>query len=333
MEYRNLGRTGVKVSPLCLGCMMFGRKADEKLSMEIVDKAIDEGINFFDTANAYQRGISEEYLGKALKRNGKRDSVIIATKVHGMMKDNDPNAGGISRRHIIAQCDASLKRLQTEYIDIYQLHRPQSDIAIDESLRVFDDLIKSGKVRYIGTSTFAPWQVVNAIWVSKELGLNRFISEQPPYHLLDRRIERELFPVAQNFGLAILPWAPLAGGFLTGKYKRGKERPADSRFKDSNEWADHHFTEEAFKVLDVVEEIAKEKKCSSAQLALSWTIQKPEITSSIIGPKNLDQLIDNLGALKVKLTDEDNRRFDKVSMPGRTILSYYEVDFNYYKYR
>ncbi|MDO8550331.1 MAG: aldo/keto reductase [Ignavibacteria bacterium] len=333
MEYRNLGRTGVKVSPLCLGCMMFGRKADEKLSMEIVDKAIDEGINFLDTANAYQRGMSEEYVGKALKRNGKRDRIILATKVHGKMNDDDPNAGGISRRHIIKECEASLKRSQTDYIDLYQLHRPQSDIPIDESLRAFDDLIKAGKVRYIGTSTFASWQVVNSIWVSKELGLNRFISEQPPYHLLDRRIERELIPAAQNFGLAILPWSPLAGGFLTGKYKRGKERPAESRFKESSEWADHHFTEEAFKVLDVVEEIAKEKNCTPAQLSLAWTIQKPEITSSIIGPKNIEQLIDNLGALKVKFTDEDNKRVDAASKPGRTILSYYEADFSYYKYR
>ncbi len=312
---------------------MFGRKADENLSMDIVDKALEEGINFLDTANAYQRGISEEFVCKALKRNGKRNMIIIATKVHGMMKDNDPNAGGISRRHIIEQCDASLKRLQTDYIDLYQLHRSQSDIPIDESLRALDDLIKTGKVRYIGTSTFAPWQVVNAIWVSKELGLNRFISEQPPYHLLDRRIERELIPVAQNFGLAILPWAPLAGGFLTGKYKRGEERPVESRFKDSSEWANQHFIEEAFKVLDVVEEISNEKNCTSSQVALAWTIQKPEITSSIIGPKNVNQLIDNLGALKVKITDEDNKRFDKVSKPERTILSYYEADFNSYKYR
>ena len=332
MEYRNLGRTGVKVSPLCLGCMMFGRKADEKLSMEIVDKAIDYGINFFDTANAYQRGLSEEYLGKALKRNGKRDQLIIATKVHGFMNDYDPNAGGISRRHIIDQCNQSLKRLQTDYIDLYQLHRPQSDIPIDESLRAFDDLIRAGKVRYIGTSTFAPWQIVNSIWVSKELGLNRFVSEQPPYHLLDRRIERELIPVALQFGIALLIWSPLAGGFLTGKYKRGENKPEDSRFKESSPWADHHFTEEAFKVLDVLIEIAKEKNCTPSQLAIAWTIRREGITSSIIGPKNLEQLNDNLGALDLKLSDDDNKRLDEVSKSGRTILSYYEADFNNYKY-
>ena len=332
MEYRNLGRTGVKVSPLCLGCMMFGRKADEKLSAEIVNKAIEGGINFFDTANAYQRGISEEYLGKALKKNGKRSEIIIATKVHGKMNDHDPNAGGISRRHIIDQCNASLKRLQTDYIDLYQLHRPESSVPIDESLRAFDDLIKAGKVRYIGTSTFAPWQVVNSIWISKELGLNRFISEQPPYHLLDRRIERELIPVAEQFGLALLPWSPLAGGFLTGKYKRNEKRPEDARFKDSSEWADHHFTDEAFDVLSLIEEIAVEKNCTTSQLALAWTIQNPAITSSIIGPKNIEQFEDNLGSLKVTLTAKDNDRFNKVSKPGRTILSYYEADFKSYIY-
>ncbi len=327
MEYRNLGRTGVKVSSLCLGCMMFGRRADEELSAKIVNKAIDSGINFIDTANVYQRGVSEEYTGKALKKNGKRHQVVLATKVHGRMDDNDPNSMGNSRRHIIEQCEASLKRLQTDHIDLYQIHRPQSDIPIDETLRALDDLIRAGKVRYIGTSTFGAWQVVESLWVSKELGLNRFVSEQPPYHILERRIERELVPAAQNYGLAILPWSPLAGGFLTGKYKRNEERPSGTRFKDDEFWSSRKFSDKAFDVLDVVRKLAEEKGCPPSQLSLAWLIQKPAVTSAIIGPRNLEQLEDNIKAAEVKLDDKDNERIDEVSKPGEFVSSFYDADF------
>ena len=195
MEFRSLGRTGVKVSPLNLGCMMFGGKTGEQDSFAIIDRAIDAGINFLDTANVYSRGRSEEVTGAALKRNGKRQRIVLATKVHGKMADDDPNMEGNSRRHIIEQCEASLRRLQTDYIDLYQIHRPDSTIPIDETLRALDDLIRDGKVRYIGTSTYAAWQVVESLAVSKDLGLNRFICEQPPYNLLDRRIERELLAI------------------------------------------------------------------------------------------------------------------------------------------
>ena len=201
MEYRNFGRTGVKVSPLCLGCMMFGGKTDPEESYPIIDRAIDAGINILDVANVYNRGRSEEVTGEALKRNGKRDRIFLATKVHGNMADDDPNAQGNSRRHIIEQCDASLRRLQTDWIDLYQIHRPQSDVPIDETLRALDDLIHAGKVRYIGASTFGAWQFVESLGVAKELGLNRFISEQPPYNILDRRIERELIPMIQTYGV------------------------------------------------------------------------------------------------------------------------------------
>ena len=231
MDYRSLGRTGVPVSPLCLGCMNFGGKTPEPEAMEIIDKAIDQGLNFLDTANVYSRGDSETVVGKALKRNGKRANIVLATKVHGRMDDADVLAGGNNRRHIIEQCEASLRRLQTDYIDLYQIHRPQSDTPIDETLRALDDLIRAGKVRYVGTSTFPAWRVLEALWVAKELGANRFISEQPPYHLLDRSIERELIPLAQTYGLAILPWSPLARGFLSGKYKRGEAIPGDTRLE------------------------------------------------------------------------------------------------------
>jgi len=333
MEYRSLGRTGVKVTPLCLGCMMFGGKTGEDESMEIIDKAIDRGINFLDTANVYSRGRSEEVTGKALKRNGKRSRIVLATKVHGRMDDDDPNMQGNQRRHIIEQCEASLRRLQTDWIDLYQIHRPSSEVPIDETLRALDDLIRAGKVRYIGTSTYAAWQVVESLWVSKELHLNRFISEQPPYHLLDRRIERELVPVAQAYGLALLPWSPLAGGFLTGKYRRGEPRVLGSRFADSNEWTDRHFTERAFDVREAVEALAVEKGCTISQFALAWVTQQPGITSPIIGPRTMEQLEDNLGALEVQITAEDRSRIDAVAPPGAEVVPYYHADFAASRYR
>ena len=333
MEYRSLGRTGMKVSPLCLGCMMFGGRTQEAESMDIIDRAIGEDINFLDTANVYSRGKSEEVVGKALKRNGKRNRIVLATKVHGKMDDEDPNASDNGRRHIIEQCEASLRRLQTDYIDLYQIHRPSSNIPIDETLRALDDLVRSGKVRFIGTSTYAAWQVMEALWTSKELGLNRFVSEQPPYHLLDRRIERELVPMALTYGIGIIPWSPLAGGFLTGKYQRGQERVQGARFTDKNEWTDRHFVDRAFDVLELIESIAKEKKCSVSQFALAWCAQQPGITSPIIGPRTMEQLVDNLGALDVKVTDEDKTRIDALVPPGREVVPYYEADFGPHSFR
>ena len=186
MEYRSLGRTGIKVSKLCLGCLTFGAATEPEDSYDMVDRAIDAGINFLDTANQYSLGKSEEVTGEALKRNGKRNRIVLATKVYRVMSEDDPNAAGASRRHIIEQCEASLKRLQTDYIDLYQIHRPSVDVPIDETLRALDDLITSGKVRYIGSTTFPAWKLVESLWASKEHGLNRFVSEQPPYNLLDR---------------------------------------------------------------------------------------------------------------------------------------------------
>ncbi|MGC9453643.1 MAG: aldo/keto reductase [Phycisphaerae bacterium] len=328
MEYRNLGRTGVKVSPLCLGCMMFGRKTDQAESARIIDRAIDAGVNFLDTANVYGRGASEETTGKALKDNGKRDRIVLATKVHGRMNDDDPNAWGNSRRHIIQQCEASLRRLQTDWIDLYQIHRPQSDIPIDETLRAMDDLITSGKVRYIGTSTFGAWQVVESLWVSQQLGLNRFVTEQPPYNLLDRRIERELVPMAETWGIGLIPWSPLAGGFLTGKYRRGERRPEDSRLAGrDDERTERMLSDAGFDVIERVEEIASEKNCTPSQLSLAWCMNQPGITSPIIGPRTMEQLEDNLGALEVEVTDEDRKRLDEVARPGECVAPFYQADF------
>lgn len=331
MQYRNLGRTGVKVSPLCLGCMMFGGKTEESASMNIIDRALDVGINFVDTANVYSRGSSEEVVGKAFKRNGKRDRTVLATKVHGVMDDDDPNAQGNNRRHIIEQCEQSLRRLQTDYIDLYQIHRPSSDEPIDETLRALDDLIRAGKVRYIGTSTYAAWQLMESLSVSKELGLNRFVTEQPPYHLLDRRIERELVPFAQTYGFGIIPWSPLAGGFLTGKYQRGAGSPVDSRY-GAQQGGRNVLTDEAFDVLDAVQALADEKGCTAGQLSLAWNMHQPAITAPIIGPRTMEQLEDNLGALDVEVMDDDCKRLDEVAPPGRATVPYYEADFGPHRY-
>jgi aryl-alcohol dehydrogenase-like predicted oxidoreductase len=335
VEYRNLGRTGVKVSEICLGCMMFGGRTNVEDSADIIDRALDEGVNFLDTANVYSTGASEEVVGKALKRNGQRDAIVLATKVHGVMDEEDPNASGNHRRHIIEQCEASLRRLQVDYIDLYQIHRPSSDVPIDETLRALDDLIHAGKVRYFGTSTYAAWQLVEALWAAKELGLNRFVSEQPPYHLLDRRIERELVPFAQTYGVALIPWSPLAGGFLTGKYSRDEgQSPEDSRYGiQPRRMGRNHFTEESFDVLEAVQAIANEKGCTPGQLALAWCKDKPGVTSPIIGPRTMEQLEDNLGAVEVSLDESDHERLDAVASPGRAIVPYYEADFGPHRFR
>lgn len=335
MEYRNLGRTGVRVSALCLGTMNFGGRADERAAAEILDRALDAGINFVDTADVYGhdpanfshgRGRSEEIVGRALRSGARRDRVILATKAHFPMGD-DPNMRGNSRRYLIVACEASLRRLGTDWIDLYQLHHPQSDIPIDETLRALDDLVRAGKVRYLGASTLAAWQHVEALWAAKELGLNRFVSEQPSYHLLDRRIERELVPMAQTYGLAIIPWSPNAGGFLAGGYRRGEAPPAGSRFDLF--WRggrEAQFTDAAFDVLDVVAALAREKGATPGQVALAWCLGQPGITSPIIGPRTVAQLEDSLGALAVSLTGEDRARLDAIAPPGRVTVPYYGAD-------
>ncbi len=329
MEYRNLGRTGVKVSPLTLGCMMFGEKTDLEESCRIVDRALDAGINILDTANVYAAGRSEEFTGEALARNGRRDRVVLCTKVHGNMDASDPNAQGTSRRHIIAACEASLRRLRTDYIDLYQLHRPRPEIAIDETLRALDDLVRSGKVRYIGASTFGAWQVVEALWCAKELGLNRFISEQPPYNLLDRRIERELLPMCRTYGIATLPWSPLAGGLLSGKYRANRPIPGDARFavKDSNPLYARRWTDASLAVIEQLVPLAEARAMTLSQFALAWVLQQPGVTSPIVGPRTAAQFEDNLRALDVTLSPEELRRIDEIIPPGTHTSPYYESNF------
>lgn len=324
MEYRYLGRTGVKVSPLCLGCMMFGRKTPRNEAIEIIEHALEAGINFLDTANVYGRGASEEIVGEALQRTGQRDRIVLASKVHGTMADDDPNAGTNTRRHIIAECENSLRRLRTDHIDLYQIHRPDPHIPIDETLRALDDLIRDGKVRYIGTSTFAAWQIVEALYVARELGLNRFICEQPPYHPLDRRAERELLPMTRTFGIAVIPWAPLAGGFFTEKYSDPDAIPPDARYQQTSKErrVQRIFSDPAYAVHRVFAGIARAHDASMSQVALAWNMAQPGVTSPIVGVRTLDQLKDNLGALSCALAPEDVAQIDSVAPPKHCIVPY-----------
>src|SRR4028119_2063382 len=286
MEYRVLGRTGAKVSPLCLGCMNFGWGTAEAEAIKIIHRALDEGINFVDTADVYGQGASETITGKALKK--RRDGVFLATKVHGKMGEG-PNDQGNSRLHIMQGCDASLKRLGVDHIDLYQIHRPQSGVPIDETLRALDDLIRAGKVRYIGTSTFAAWQLVESLWQSEKWQLNRFVCEQPPYNLLDRRIERELLPMAQTYGFGVIPWSPLAGGMLTGKYKRGEKGPEGSRYESGSFRSGEEVPAAAWDVIELTEQMSKEKGAKMDAFSLAWTLANPAVTSPIIGPRTMEQ--------------------------------------------
>jgi aryl-alcohol dehydrogenase-like predicted oxidoreductase len=335
MNYRSLGRTGMQVSRLSLGSMLFGGETDEAEATALVEQAIEAGVNSLDTANIYGRGRSEEILGRALARTGKRQRLVLGTKVHVRMDDTDPNAAGNHRRHIIEQCQASLRRLQTDYVDIYYIHRPSTEVPIDETLRALDDLVRAGYVRYIGTSSFATWQILEALWVAKEYHLNRFVVEQTPYHLLDRRVERELIPMAQTYGVGLTIWSPLAGGFLSGKYRRGASRPETARFRQTGEptvWAERHFVDGAFDVVELIAAIAAEKGCTPAQLAIAWAAQHEAVASVVLGARNVTQLNELLGAGDVQFNSGDYARLDRVSPAGGVIVPYY-LDDGFADYR
>jgi aryl-alcohol dehydrogenase-like predicted oxidoreductase len=335
MHYVPFGRTGLKVSPLTLGCMMFGGKTSPEDSARIIDRALDAGLNLLDTANVYNEGRSEEATGAALKRNGKRARVILATKLHGVMDATDPNAQGSSRRHIIAACEASLRRLQTDYIDLYQLHRPRSDTAIDETLRALDDLVRAGKVRYLGTSTWAAWQVTEALWCSDKHHLNRFVCEQPPYNLLDRRIERELLPMCRTHGIATIPWSPIGGGLLTGKYRAGQPIATGTRYadKETNPFLRNRWTDASLAVIEKLLPLAEARHVPLSQFALAWVLHQPGITSPIVGPRTLEQFEDNLKALELKLSETERKRIDEIVPPGTHTSPYYEADFGPHPHR
>lgn len=326
MIYRPLGRTGVQVSVACLGTMTFGWEPDdwgshEEESIRIAHKAIDLGINFFDTADVYARGVSEAIVGKALK--GKRDRIVLATKCHGKMDDEDPNAWGNSRRHVIQACEASLKRLGTDWIDLYQIHRPQPTIPIDETLRALDDLVRSGKVRYAGCSTYAAWQVCEAHFVAKQLGISGFVSEQPPYNLLDRRIERELLPFCRTYDYAVIPWSPLAGGMLSGKYLDSSTK--DGRYSKSDP-AGRLKQLPTARILRL-KSIAERNGMSLATMSLSWVASQPGITSPIIGARNDRQLEESVAACQITLPEKMLKQIDAVIAPGSNYANYYTANF------
>lgn len=322
MEYRMLGRTGVMVSPLCLGAMNFGGPTPEADSLTIIDRALDAGLNFIDVANVYNAGESERIVGKALAANGKRQNVVLATKVYNRM-GTGPNDMGVSRLHIIQGCEDSLRRLQTDHIDLYQLHRPSLNVPQDETLRAFDALVQSGKVRYIGSSTFPAWMVMEALATSEKLNLARYISEQPPYNLLDRRIENELIPLCLKYGLAVLPWSPLAGGILTGRYSVKGTIPAGSRAERSGAFFNDRLTQKGLTAAAKVVEMAKERGMTSAELALLWVKDQPGVTAPIIGPRTLQHLEDFLKVLDLKLKDEDRPLFDAIVHPGNAVSDFF----------
>ncbi len=325
MEYRSLGRTGLMVSPLCLGAMNFGGPTDKPESFAIIGRALEAGINFIDTADVYNAGESERIVGEALKDAGRRRQVILATKVHGRMGEG-PNDQGGSRYHILRACEESLRRLQTDYLDLYQLHRPAFPIPPDETLRAFDDLVRAGKVLYIGCSTHPAWMVMEALAVSERQGLARYISEQPPYNLLDRRIENELIPLCGRYGLAILPWSPLAGGILSGRYPAGGTPPPDSRAARWGEKFGHRLNRPALEVAAQLAVLARERGLTPAQIALLWVKDQPGVTSPIIGPRTPAHLAEVLPVLERRLDDADRPLFDALVHPGNAVADFHTTN-------
>lgn len=323
MEYRKLGRSGVLVSPLCLGTMNFGGSTNEEDSFAIMRKAVEGGVNFFDTANVYNKGESERITGKFLKENNLREQVVLATKVNGRMGDL-PNDAGATRLHIIKACEDSLQRLQTDHIDLYQLHRPPLAHPQDETLRAFDDLIRAGKIRYIGCSTHPAWMVMEALSLSERYGLNRYISEQPPYNLLDRRIENELVPLCQKYELAILPWSPLAMGILAGCYPQTSSYPEDSRAHlwDSS-MVKARITQRGLDVGHAVSKMAQERGMTASQLSLLWVKDQSGITAPITGPRTPAHLEDALGIMDKTLDDADRPLFDELVHPGNAVADFH----------
>jgi aryl-alcohol dehydrogenase-like predicted oxidoreductase len=314
VEYRRLGGTGLMVSELCLGCMTFGRELGEEGSKEIVERFLEAGGNFIDTADVYAKGASEEITGRAIR--GVREDVVLATKVRFPMGEGS-NDVGLSRKHVVAGCEASLRRLGTDYIDLYQVHMWDAVTPLEETLSALTDLVRQGKVRYIGVSNFTGWQLMKAMCVSELKGFERFVSLQPQYSLAERNIEREVLPVCREEGLGVIPWSPLGGGFLSGKYRRGEEPPEDSRIAGaSNEmeeaWA-RRATERNWRTLDVVDEISEETGKSYAQISLNWLLGQERVTAPIIGARRLDQLEDNLGATGWELSAEQVGRLSEAS--------------------
>jgi aryl-alcohol dehydrogenase-like predicted oxidoreductase len=321
VEYRSLGRTGVKVSPLCLGAMMFGAwgTTDHDESIRIIHRALDAGVNFIDTADVYAQGESEEIVGKALG-GGKRDEIVLATKFHGRMGDGE-NRQGNSRRWIVRAVEDSLRRLQTDWIDLYQVHRPDPSCDIDETLGALTDRVRAGKIRYLGCSTFPAHEIVEAQWVAQRRGHQRFVCEQPPYSILARQIEADVLPVCERYGMGVIPWSPLAGGWLTGAYRKGVQPPQSRRAERIPQRYDLSLPENQRKLeaAHALAALADDARLSLIHLALAFVIQHPAVTAAIIGPRTMQHLEDQLGAVDVTLEASLLDRIDEIVPAGTTI--------------
>jgi len=321
MNHRTLGRTGMKVTPLCLGAMMFGEwgNPDHDESVRIIHRALDAGINFIDTADVYSRGESEEIVAKALS-GGKRDNVVLATKVHGTMGD-DPNEFGNSRRWIVREVENSLRRLNTDWIDLYQIHRPEQDTDIDETLGALSDLIHQGKVRAIGSSTFPASQIVEAQWVAEKRGRERFVCEQPPYSMLVRGIEADVLPTCARYGMGVIPWSPLAGGWLSGKWRKGVEPPKSSRAERLPQRFDLSLpgNQRKLEATEQLAQLAEDAGMTLIEMALAFVINHPAVTAAIIGPRTMEQLESQLTAADVTLSADVLDRIDEIVPPGTNL--------------
>jgi aryl-alcohol dehydrogenase-like predicted oxidoreductase len=321
MEYRTLGRTGLKVSPLCLGAMMFGSfvNPDHDDSVRIIHAALDAGINFVDTADVYSFGESEEIVGKALTGR-RRDRIVLATKAHGPM-GQDVNERGNSRRWLIRECENSLRRLGTDYIDLYQIHRPDPATDIDETLGALTDLIRAGKICYAGSSTFPAAQIVEAQWTAQRRGRERFVCEQPPYSILVRGVEAEVLPACQRYGMGVIPWSPLAGGWLSGRYRKNTQLPASQRAERIPQRFDMGLpgNQAKLEAAEKLAQLAEEAGLSLVHLALAFVLSHPAVTSAIIGPRTMEHLESQLGAADVVLPAEILDKIDEIVPPGTTL--------------
>lgn len=314
MDYRNLGQCGVKVSPVCLGTMMFGGQTNETDSIQIIHKAYDQGVNFIDTADMYNAGESERIVGRAI--NDRRDRIVLATKGRQKMGDG-PNQQGGSRLHLMQALDASLKRLGTDYVDIYYYHAPDLSTPVDETLRALDDMVRSGRVHYIACSNFRAWRICESLWTSDRLNLNRYVCIQPLYNIVNRDIEVEILPLCQKYGLGVVSYSPLARGILSGKYAKFGEYPEGSRASRGDmRMTQAELRPASFEIAQQIGARCAKKGCTASQFALAWVLANPILTSVIIGPRTMQQYDDNIKCLGVEITAEDEVFIDELVPPG-----------------
>ena len=324
MEYRPLGRTGVMIAPLGLGTANFGQSTGEPAALAIIDRALDAGINLIDTADSYGRTQSEVIIGKALQRNGRRHQVVLATKAFDPVGPG-PNDRGTSRYHIMSACEDSLRRLQTDHIDLYQMHRPDFRVPHDETLSALNDLVRQGKVRYIGTSVYPAWMVMEGLAMSERYGWARYVTEQPPYNLLDRRIENELVPLCLRYGIGILPFAPLGAGALAGRYRVGEKPPEDSRLARPSAVYKERLTPRAIALGEKVAALAAQRNLTPSQLALLWCKDQPGVAAPLLGPRTLAHLEEMLPVLDMHLSPKDSAALDALNPPGTAVADFHNT--------